>query len=323
VSHVLNDSRPVSDALRNRVQVAMKQLSYQPDVVARSLRRRETLTIGLCVPSLEIPFYAWMTDSVEAAAHAAGYNIILCSAGWSLSRELAAIDELVARRVDGMVCISIAARPEHIRPVLRRGTPVVWLERMMPGIELDAVFVNNFKGAYDATRHLIELGHRRIGCIMGMVDSQLSDERVAGHRQALADVGLPFEADLLQRGDYMPPSGRAGAEALLARSDPPTAIFAFNDLMAMGALQAINRLGRRIPDDVAVIGFDGVPLTEHTSPPLSTIEQPIPMISKQVIALLLDRINGDAPWQGRTVITEPKLIARASTLGYPSDTPAS
>ncbi len=99
----------------------------------------------------------------------------------------------------------------------------------------------------------------------------------------------PSRQGLLQRGDYMPPSGRAGAEALLARSDPPTAIFAFNDLMAMGALQTINRLGRRIPDDVAVIGFDGVPLTEHTSPPLSTIEQPIPMIGKQVIALLLER----------------------------------
>ncbi len=115
VSHVLNDSRPVSDVLRDRVQIAMKQLSYQPDVVARSLRRRETLTIGLFVPSLEIPFYAWMADSVEAAAHAAGYSIILCSAGWSLSRELAAIEELIARRVDGMVCISIAARAEHIR----------------------------------------------------------------------------------------------------------------------------------------------------------------------------------------------------------------
>jgi LacI family transcriptional regulator len=301
------------------VLVAMKQLSYQPDVVARSLRRRETLTIGLFVPSLEIPFYAWMADSVEAAAHAAGYNIILCSAGWSLARELAAIEELVARRVDGMVCISIAARAEHIRPVLRRGTPVVWLERTMPGIELDAVFVNNFKGAYDATRHLIELRHRRIGCIMGMIDSQLSDERLAGYQQALVDGGLPFDAGLLQRGDYMPPSGRVGAQALLEQPDPPTAIFAFNDLMAMGALQALHRLGRRVPDDVAVIGFDGVPLAEHTSPPLSTIEQPIPQMGKRAIKLLLDRINGDAPRQGRTLVAEPRLIVRPSTVGYDHD----
>jgi LacI family transcriptional regulator len=296
--------------------VAARQLSYQPDAVARSLRCRETLTIGLFVPSLEIPFYAWLAGSIESAAHAAGYNVILCTSGWSLQRELSAIDELLARRVDGMVCISLELRAEHIRPVLKRSTPVVWFERTVPGIDLDAVFVNNAKGAYDATRHLIELGHRRIGCITGLVNSQLSDERVAGYRMALADAGIAFDELLLQRGDYMPPSGQLGAEALLAQPDPPTAIFAFNDLMAMGALQAINRLGRRIPDDVAVIGFDGVALAEHTCPPLSTIEQPIPEMAASAIQRLLDRINGKAPPHGRVVITDPRLITRASTIGY-------
>ncbi|HEX5689740.1 MAG TPA: LacI family DNA-binding transcriptional regulator, partial [Roseiflexaceae bacterium] len=205
----------------------MKQLGYHPDAVARSLRRRQTLTIGLFVPSLEIPFYAWLAGSIESAAHASGYNVILCTSGWSLQRELSAIDELLARRVDGMVCISLEVRAEHIRPVLKRGTPVVWFERTVPGIDLDAVFVNNAKGAYDATRHLIELGHRRIGCITGLVNSQLSGERVLGYRQALADAGLGFDERLIQRGDYMPPSGQQGTEALLELADPPTAIFAF------------------------------------------------------------------------------------------------
>jgi LacI family transcriptional regulator len=283
--------------------------------VARSLRCRETLTIGLFVPSLEIPFYAWVAGSIESAAHAAGYNVILCTSGWSLQRELSAIDELLARRVDGMVCISLEVRAEHIRPVLKRGTPVVWFERTLPGIDLDAVFVNNARGAYDATRHLIELGHRRIGCITGLVNSQLSDERVAGYRAALADAGIGFDQRLLQRGDYMPPSGRLGAVALLEQPDPPTAIFAFNDLMAIGALQAIHRLGWRVPDDVAVIGFDGVALAEHTCPPLSTIEQPIPEMAASAIQRLLDRITGDAPPHGRVVIADPKLIVRASTAG--------
>jgi LacI family transcriptional regulator len=318
VSHVLNDTRPVSQALRDRVLVAMARLSYQPDAVARSLRCRETLTIGLFVPSLEIPFYAWVAGSIETAAHNAGYNVILCNSGWSLQRELSAIDELLARRVDGLVCISLGVRAEHIRPVLKRGTPMVWFERSLPGTDLDAVFVNNFKGAYDATQHLIELGHRRIGCITGLVNSQLSNERVDGYRKALADAGISFDPALLQRGDYMPPSGRLGAEVLLAQSDPPTAIFAFNDLMAMGALQAFTRLGRRIPDDVALIGFDGVALAEHTCPPLSTIEQPIPAMAATAIKLLLDRINDDAPPQGRVVTAEPRLIVRASTVGYAS-----
>jgi LacI family transcriptional regulator len=293
----------------------MKQLGYQPDAVARSLRRRQTLTIGLFVPSLEIPFYAWLAGSIESAAHASGYNVILCTSGWSLRRELSAIDELLARRVDGMVCISLEVRAEHIRPVLKRGTPVVWFERTVPGIDLDAVFVNNAKGAYDATRHLIELGHRRIGCITGLVNSQLSDERVVGYKRALGDAGIAFDQRLMRRGDYMPPSGKQGTESLLELSDPPTAIFAFNDMMAVGALQALNRLGRRIPDDVAVIGFDGVALTEHTCPPLSTIEQPIPDMAAGAIRQLLERINGDSPPQGRIVVADPKLIVRASTVG--------
>jgi LacI family transcriptional regulator len=315
VSHVLNDTRPVSKSLRDRVLAAITQLSYQPDAVARSLRCRETLTIGLLVPSLEIPFFAWVAGSIETAAHNAGYNVILCNSGWSLQRELSAIDELLARRVDGMVCISLEVRAEHIRPVLKRGTPVVWFERSLSGIDLDAVFVNNSKGAYDATRHLIELGHRRIGCITGLVNSQLNDERIAGYRKALADADISFHPALLQQGDYMPPSGRLGAEALLARLDPPSAIFAFNDLMAMGALQAINQLGRRIPDDVAVIGFDGVALAEHTCPPLSTIEQPIPAMAATAIKLLLDRIDGAAPPHGRVMIADPQLIVRDSTVG--------
>jgi LacI family transcriptional regulator len=294
----------------------MKQLGYQPDAVARSLRRRQTLTIGLFVPSLEIPFYAWLAGSIESAAHASGYNVILCTSGWSLQRELSAIDELLARRVDGMVCISLEVRAEHIRPVLKRGTPVVWFERTVPGIDLDAVFVNNAKGAYEATRHLLKLGHRRIGCITGLVNSQLSDERVVGYRQALAGAGIGFDEGLIQRGDYMPPSGRQGTEALLELADPPTAIFAFNDLMAIGALQTLNRLGRRVPDDVAVIGFDGVALAEHTCPPLSTIEQPIPDMAASAIRQLLGRINGESPPHGRVVVMDPKLIVRASTVGY-------
>jgi LacI family transcriptional regulator len=320
VSHVLNDTRPVSETLRARVLVAMERLNYHPDAVARSLRCRETLTIGLLVPSLEIPFFAWVAGSIETAAHDAGYNVILCNSGWSLQRELLALDEFLARRVDGMVCISLEVRAEHIRPVLKRGTPVVWFERKVSGIDLDAVFVNNSKGAYDATRHLIELGHQRIGCITGLVNSQLTDERLGGYRKALAEAGIDFDPNLIEHGDYMPPSGRQGADRLLARPAPPTAIFAFNDLMAMGALQAIKYRGRRVPDDVAVIGFDGVALTEHIYPALSTIEQPIPEMAATAIKLLLDRINGNAPAHARVVIADPKLIVRASTVGCAPDT---
>ncbi len=179
VSHVINDTRAVSAPLTARVLNAMEQLDYHPDIIARSLRRRETLTLGLLVPSIEIPFFARVAASVEAAANEAGYSVILCNTGWSLPREVHYLNNLLARRVDGLLCISLAMSAEHIAPVLRRCTPVVVFERTMPGVEVDAVEIDNFQGAYDATAHLLDLGHRRIGCITGLVNSNLNEQRIA------------------------------------------------------------------------------------------------------------------------------------------------
>lgn len=317
VSHVINDTRAVSAAARERVLTAMAELDYRPDAVARSLRVRETLTLGLIVPNIEIPFFARVARHIERAANQAGYSVILCNSEWSHERELFYLDNMLARRVDGLVCISLAMRGEHVAPVLQRGTPVVLFDReTMPGIELDGVGIDNFKGAYDATMHLIDLGHRAIGCITGLSKSVLSANRIAGYRQALHDRGLLFDPDLIYPGDYTAPTGLAGAKALLARDQRPTAIFAFSDMMAVGVLQALHECGLRAPDDIAVIGFDGVSLTEHICPPLSTVEQPIPQMSEVAINLLLERINGTAPSEARVVVFEPKLVARASTIGY-------
>lgn len=321
VSHVINDTRSVSLAVRERVLVAMEQLHYRPHAVARSLRMRETLTIGLILPSVELPFFARVAQYIERAANDVGYSIILCNSDWSQSHELMYLDNLLARRVDGLVCLSMSMRAEHVAPVIRRQTPVVLFDReYMPGIELDGVGIDNFKGAYDATKHLIALGHRSIGCITGPAKSPLSADRVAGYHKALADSGIELDATLFYQGDYTAPSGFVGTKTLLG-SSRPTAIFAFSDMMAVGVLQAIHERGLRVPDDIAVIGFDGVSLTEHMCPALSTVEQPIPEMSTIAIKLLLERINGSAPSQARVVVLEPKLIARASTIGYAADDP--
>jgi LacI family transcriptional regulator len=320
VSHVINDTRSVSAPLTARVLEAMEQLHYHPDVVARSLRRRETLTLGLLVPSIEIPFFAVVARDVEAAANDAGYSVILCNSSWSLDRELQYLNNLLARRVDGLLCISLEMTAEHIAPLLRRNTPVVLFdEGTMRGIELDAVEIDNFQGAYDATAHLLALGHRRIGCITGLGNSPLNDARIRGYRQALERDGIPFDANLLFAGDYSPASGLAHGRALLASAAPPTAVFAFNDLMAMGVMQAAHERELRIPDDVAVIGFDGLALTEHICPPLSTIAQPTAAMSAAAIGMLLDRIKGCAPSEPRVKTFAAKLIARASTIGYPRE----
>lgn len=315
VSHVLNDTRSVSDELRERVLTAMADLSYRPSAVARSLRVSETLTIGLIVPDVEIPFYARVARCMESAANAARYSIILCNSRWSLDNELRYLDDLMARRVDGLICISLLMTQSHIEPVLRRNTPVVWFEQPRVGSHFDAVITDNFAGAYAATAHLISMGHRRIGCIEGLAQAQLTTDRLAGYREALADHGLAFDETLVAIGDYTPATGWAGAQSLLDLAEPPTAIFAFNDLMALGVMQAINERGLRIPNQVAVVGFDGIALTEHTSPPLTTVEQPVWQMCEAAMKLLLDRINGTTSPQVRTLTIAPRLVVRASTVG--------
>ncbi|HLL49226.1 MAG TPA: substrate-binding domain-containing protein, partial [Thermomicrobiales bacterium] len=174
--------------------------------------------------------------------------------------------------------------------------------------------LDNFQGAADATAHLLDLGHRRIGCITGLPNSKLNGQRIAGYRDALAQRGIPFDPALLRTGDYTPAAGVRESHDLLRLPEPPTAIFAFNDLMAMGVMQAVQERGLRIPADIAVIGFDGLALTEHCSPPLSTVEQPVAEMSATAISMLLDRIKGgSSPASVHTFVA--KLVTRTSTVG--------
>lgn len=320
VSHVINNTRAVSDLAKVRVLAAMEELNYQPNAVARSLRVNETLTIGLIIPDVEIPFFAWVAKCIETAARNVGYNVILCNSDWSLSQELLYLENLRARRVDGLICISILLTSKHVAPLLKRNLPVVWFEQSRDVGVSDAVVIDNVKGAYEATMHLIEEGHRRIGCVLGLEHAFVTLDRVAGYRRALSAAGIAFDQGLLYTGDYEPSSGLLGARYLLQLPEPPSVIFAFNDMMALGALQAANELNLRVPEQLALIGFDGIPLTEYTSPPLSTVRQPIPEMSRIAIDMLLDRINGRAPQESRRVLVEPVLIKRASTIGLHNNT---
>lgn len=316
VSHVINETRYVSPEVTERVRSVMDDLNYQPDVIARSLRRRETMTIGLIIPTTTIPFFAAVAHSIEKAASAAGYNVILCHSKWDLSRDLQHLENLQARRVDGLVCISAEMEAEHITPVVEAGTPVVMFERKIPGSSLDAVGIDNFKGAYMAVEHLLELGHRRIGFIQGLETSTLSSERLDASRQALKDWGIERDPALEQPGDFLEQAGCDGARELLKLDEPPTAIFAFNDMMAIGALQVLHEYGIRVPRDMAVVGFDGISLTKYMSPPLTTIAQPVDELGQRAVSMLLDRIKGDVPDGPRFMKSQPKLVVRASSAGY-------
>jgi LacI family transcriptional regulator len=312
VSHVINETRPVSDELRERVLVAINELGYQPNILARSLRRGKTHTIGMIVPDSANPFFAEVARGIEDTSFKHGYNLVLCNSDGDLSKETIYIDVLTEKRVDGILFVAAGTSTEHIRSLRERGMPLVVVDRELPGVAVDSVLTDNARGGWLATSHLIELGHRRIGCITGPSDVTPSADRITGYRQALREAGIPLDAALIVKGDFQFESGYRAAHQLLAMDDPPTAFFACNDLMAVGAISAALERGYRVPIDLSVVGFDDVPLASFNNPPLTTIAQPKYEMGVLAATMLLERL-GDGDMAPRRQLLDTSLLIRQST----------
>jgi LacI family transcriptional regulator, galactose operon repressor len=311
VSHVVNATRFVSHEIRARVMEAMTELGYHPNAVARSLRRGRTHTLGLVLPDSANPYFAELGRGIETAAFGRNYSVVLCNTEGEELRERVYVDLLTRRQVDGLLYVPAGSRVDVLRDLLRQALPVVLVDRDLPGAPIDVVLSDKRGGAYLATRHLIALGHRRIGCIGGPSSLLMSGQRLQGYRDALAEADLPIDESLVLRGDYHPQSGWAAARSLLASPVPPTAIFAANDLMAIGVLRAAGELGRRVPDDLAVVGFDDIELASYTTPPLTTVSQSASEVGRAAVELLLQRLADPArPPVRRTL--ETRLVVRAS-----------
>jgi LacI family transcriptional regulator len=316
VSHVLNATRFVSEEIRARVLSAMAELGYRPNAVARSLRRGRTHTLGLILPDSANPYFAELGREIEAAAFGRDHSVVLCNTEGDQRRERVYLDLLAKRQVDGLLYVPAGDRADVLRGLLHRPLPVVLVDRDLAGAPVDVVLSDKRGGARLATRHLIALGHRRIGCIGGPSSLAMSGRRLQGYRDALAEAGLPVDEGLVLRGDYRPQSGWAAARSLLALADPPTAIFAANDLMAIGVLRAAGELGRRVPGDLAVVGFDDIELASYTTPPLTTVSQSAGEVGRAAVELLLERLADPArPPVRRTL--ETRLVVRASCGNRP------
>lgn len=314
VSHVINKTRYVSEELQARVRQAMEELGYQPNAIARSLRRKETHTVGLIIPDNSNPFFAEVARGIEDFGFRNGYSVILCNSDGDLKKELAYISVLTSKRVDGIVFIAATAEAEHIRPFLGE-IPLVIVDRKMPALEADSVLVDNFGGGYAATKHLIDLGHRDIGCITGPPDLAPSADRVAGYKQALKDHGIPLRNELIVEGDFRYQSGNEGMYRLLNLETPPTAVFACNDVMAIGAMKAVQDQGLVVPEDVAIVGFDDITLASFTNPTLTSVKQPKYEMGKIALELLFERMGSSDPWRKREIILDTTLMIRESTRG--------
>ena len=312
VSHVINNTRLVSPETRERVLAAMDTLNYRPNALARSLRQGKTNTIGLVLPDSANPFFAEISRSIEDEAFKKGYSVFLCNTESDTKRELFYVDVLSKKQVDGIIFVAAGDQADSLDYLLQRNMPVVMIDRNVPNVEGDAVLTDHQLGGYLATRHLLELGHTQIACIAGPSSITPSAERIIGYRRALEEAGLPFDEKLVIRGDYHAQSGMDITNSLLKMNPRPTAIFALNDLMAIGALRAAAEVGYSIPKDLAVVGYDDLEIARFTNPPLTTIAQAKKEIGAQAVNLLVDRMARKSRPPSRLVLA-PELIVRRST----------
>jgi LacI family transcriptional regulator len=312
VSHVINNSRPVNPETRTRVDQAMRVLGYQPNVLARSLRRGETHTIGVILPDNANPYFAEVARGIEDTSFSQGYSVVLCNSDNDLDKEHLYTNVLIEKQVDGIIFVAAGLSEENISNLQKRGVPSVLVDRQVPGVQLDSVFADNQAGGFLATNHLIGLKHSSIACITGPKGVRSSSERIAGYQQALDAAGIPANPGWVVEGDFQYESGYAAARQLLGADPNPSAIFACNDLMAIGACRYAHDNQLRIPQDISIIGFDDIRLAEFTNPPLTSIHQSKGRMGALAAELLLERIaNGNLAF--RHEIVPVQLVVRSST----------
>ncbi|MBC7099150.1 LacI family DNA-binding transcriptional regulator [Candidatus Bipolaricaulota bacterium] len=293
VSYVINGTKPVAPETAARVRRAMEELDYHPDASAQSLRTRTTHVIGVVVSDIANPFFATLVRGAEDCAREHGYSLLICNTAEDLENERIYLSLLSRRRVDGLLLAPTGKNDELIGRLIDRGMNIVFIDRTPPHLQAPAVLSQNEAGAYQATCHLIERGHRRIGIVLGLPDVSTTAERLRGYRRALAHYGLELDEDLLVYGRSQVAGAREACLALLSRPNPPTAIFATNNLMTIGAMQAIRKLSLRCPEEVSVVGFDDFEWAEAFDPPLTTVAQDPYGIGQQAVGLLLGLLSGD------------------------------
>ncbi|WP_312807689.1 LacI family DNA-binding transcriptional regulator [Comamonas sp.] len=316
VSHVLNKTRSVLPATQERVLEAVQTLGYVPSAVARSLKTQATHTIGMLVPDNSNPYFAELVRAVEDACFAAGYALLLCNTDNDAGRQQVYLDVLSQKRVDGLIVASTSDDALMSQHLVQTALPMVLIDRAIAGLERPCVQTDHVQGGMLATQHLMALGRKRIACVAGPQDLQSSEQRVQGWRQALQLVGLP--SDLLMHGDFTVNGGYVAMQRLLhdGGANRPTAVFACNDLMAMGALRAVHEAGLQVPRDVAVVGYDDIELASYTQPALTTVAQPTRAMAQQALAWLLERIQAgrsSGPAAAATQMLVPALVTRESS----------
>jgi DNA-binding LacI/PurR family transcriptional regulator len=317
VSRALSDSSLVNAKTKARIQLLAQEMGYSPDAQARSLVIGRTKTIGVVVTTIDDPFIAEIVQVVESTAHDRGYSVILASSRSESEREIEAVEMLRSKRVDGLLVTSSRVGAIYQEHLDRLGVPVVLLNshREQRGPYTFSVTVDNRHGGTLATEHLIRLGHRRLAYVTGAAGHSDDLERLAGYRQALSEAGLEFDPQLVVEGTGRAGGGERALPALLALDRPPTAVFCYNDLTAIGLLRIARQAGLMMPGDLAVVGFDDIPFASYVSPTLTTVAQPKPELGMRAVDMVLTLVDkGSQDSNGVANVTiQGRLIVRESS----------
>ncbi|MDH4618785.1 catabolite control protein A [Brevibacillus sp. AY1] len=294
VSRVVNGNPNVKPMTRKKVLGAIERLGYRPNAVARGLASKKTTTVGVIIPDISSLFFSELARGIEDIATMYKYNIILCNSDQRLEKELQLINTLLEKQVDGLLFMGAEIKEDHLQALTSTQVPTVLAATRDADNKLPSVTIDHYQAAYDATEALIQRGHKRIGMITGPMNDPLGGlMRFEGYKQALKDAGISLDEALVAGGNLFYESGLSHTKEFLQLKEPPTAIFAANDEMAIGAIHAVQDSGLHVPNDVEVIGHDNIRLTEMVRPRLTSVVQPMYDIGAVAMRLLTKYMNNE------------------------------
>ena len=313
VSRVINNSGYVTQEKRELVEAAIADLKYVPNTLARSFRFKQTNTIALVLTDVTNPFWTEVARGVEDAAREQNFNVILCNTDESAGRQAEYLSVLLQKQVDGILLVPANSTVAPIEAIQAQGTALVVLDRRVPAAHVDIVRCDSEGGAHQLIQHALSLGHCRIAVLTGPSDVSSAQDRVAGYRRALVEAGIEVIEDLIFYGQFVQASGYQMAQQALLARPRPTALFAANNFIAIGAWRALHEVGLRIPEDMTLVGFDDLPASLVVEPFLTVAAQPGYEMGKQGTDLLLTRLVEETPVQPQEIVLPTQLIVRGSS----------
>lgn len=320
VSRVINDSGYTGLETRQRVQEAIQSLGYVPNSLAQSFRWKHTGLLALVITDVTNPFWTTVARGVEDAASDAGLNVILCNTDESDAKQERYVHALLRKQIDGLLLVPTSRGLKALQFAASQHVPVVVLDRRLPGADVDIVRCDSQLGARLVVQHLLSLGHRQIAFLSGPADIPTAEDRLAGYRQALRFAGLGPESELVYFGYFTVESGQIMAEQALSNRPRPTALFAGNNFIAIGALKYLQFIGIKIPGELSVVGFDDLPLHLVIDPFLTVVSQPAYEMGRMAAKLLIDRLQNSQPGASREIVLPSTVVLRRSSGPAPEVT---